>query len=180
MENSKHCEICDLHSFNINEGITCRLTDKKADFTDKCSDIKLNKKLKEVIIKINKEFDDSKYVKKLASGNIIFYGLIGIAVLYFCYFLTVELLDYNVFSTVSIIIFVIGISIVGIGIGALNYSKQKENLISPKKLNLDKLTDIYNVKYQFDSNVSTDLMGLKHTKYKLKMNGETIEKTEQY
>jgi hypothetical protein len=134
MESSKHCEICDLQSFNIKDGIICSLTNKKANFIDKCPDIKLDKKLKEQIIKINKEFDDSKYVKKLASGNMILYGLIGIAVMCFCYYLTVKLLNYGVFSRMSIVIFAIGLSIVGMGIGALNYSRQKRNVISPKKI----------------------------------------------
>ncbi len=180
MENSKHCEICDLHLFTIKQGIICSLTKEKANFSHKCPDIKLDRNLKENIIKVNKEFDDSKYVKKLASGNMIFYGLIGIAILYFCYYLSVELLEYGIYSTASIVIFVIGISVVGMGIGALNYSRQKGNIISPKKEILDKLTKIYNIKYQFESKISTDLMGIKETKIKLRLHGETFEKTERY
>ena len=82
MENSKHCEICDLSSFNLHDGIVCSLTDKKANFIKKCPDIQLDNKMKEKLIEINTEFQDSKYVKKLAIGNIFFYGLIGLAVLF--------------------------------------------------------------------------------------------------
>ena len=133
MENQKHCEICDLHSFNLNDGIICSLTGKKGEFGGKCLDIKLDKNLKEKLIEVNSEFNDSKYVKKLAVGNLIFYGLIGLAVLYLCYYLSVKLLKLGVFHTATIVIFVIGISIVGIGIGAINYSLRKGNLIAPKE-----------------------------------------------
>lgn len=180
MNNSKHCELCDLQSFDIKDGVLCSLTDKKGSFKDKCSDIKLNEKLKETILNVNKEFEDSKYVRKLASGNMVFYGIIGIAILYFCYYLSMKLLSLGIFHTATIVIFSIGLSIIGMGVGALNYSKQKWQTISPKKENLDKLTDIYGIKYQFDSKISTDMMGIKHTKTKLIINGETIEKIEQF
>lgn len=180
MDKTKHCEICDLQSFNMKDGIICSLTNKKADFIKQCSDIKLNEKLKETIIKVNKEFDDSKYVKKLAARNMIFYGIVGVAVLYFCYFLSIQFLKLGVFHTVTIAIFVVGLSIIGMEIGTLNYSRRKRNAIFPKKINLDKLTDIYQIKYQFESDISTDIMGIKHTKTKLRLNGEVIEKTEQY
>jgi hypothetical protein len=107
MENSKHCEICDLSSFNLQDGIICSLTDRKADFNKKCPDIQLDKKMKEKLIEINTEFQDSKYVKKLAVGHMIFYGLIGLAVLYFCYYLSFKLLELGVFHTGTIVIFAI-------------------------------------------------------------------------
>jgi hypothetical protein len=180
MENSKHCEICDLSSFNLHDGIVWSLTDKKANFIKKCPDIQLDKKMKEKLIEINTEFQDSKYVKKLAIGNIFFYGLIGLAVLYLCYYLSFKLLELGVFHTGTIVIFVIGIFIVGIGFGTLNYSRQKSNVSSPKKINLDMLTELYQIRYLFESNISTDVMGIKETKIKLIVNGETIEKVSRY
>lgn len=180
MENSKHCEICDLSSFNLQDGIICSLTDRKADFNKKCPDIQLDKKMKEKLIEINTEFQDSKYVKKLAIGHMIFYGLIGLAVLYFCYYLSFKLLELGVFHTGTIVIFAIGLTILGIGIGSLNYSRQKSNVSSPKKNNLDKLTELYHIRYQFESNISTDVMGIKETNIKLRVNGETIEKVSRY
>ena len=180
MQNSKHCEICDLQSFNLNDGIICSLTNKKADFGDKCPDIKLDKKLKEKIIEINTEFEDSSYVKKLAIGNMVFYGLIGLAVLFACYYITMTLLNLGAFHTGSIIIFVVGVLIIGIGIGALNYSRQKRSIISPKKANLDILSELYRIRYDFDAKISTDIMGIKETKIKLRINGETVEKLIRY
>lgn len=180
MENSKHCEICDLSAFNLQYGIVCSITGKKADFIKKCPDIQLDRKMKEKLIEINTEFQDSKYVKKLAIGNMIFYGLIGLAVLYFCYYLSFKLLELGIFHTGTIVIFVIGIFIVGIGIGTLNYSRQKSNVSLPKKINLDILAELYQIRYHFESNISTDVMGVKETKIKLRVNGETIEKVSRH
>ncbi|TKD65905.1 hypothetical protein [Flavobacterium sp. ASW18X] len=180
MENSKHCEICDHQSFNFKDGIICGLIERKAEFNNKCPDIKLDKNLKEKIIEINTEFQDSKYVKKLAIGNLIFYGIIGLIVLGFCNYLTTKLFGLGVFHTGSIVIFVIGIMILGIGIGAMNYSRQKREIIFPKKQTLDKLAGIYNIRYEFDSQISTDIMGIKETKITLRLNGEKIERINRY
>ena len=82
------------------------------------------------------------------------------------------------FHTVTIMIFSIGIGI--IGIGTLNYSMRKRNTITPKKFSLDKLTELYNVRYEFSSEASTDIMGIKETKIKLRINGEKIEKVSRF
>lgn len=178
MNNFMHCEICDLQAFNFTEGIICSLTNKKADFKRKCSKIKLDNKLKKKIIEVNTEFEDSKYVKKLAIGNMILYGLIGLGVLFICYYLMTILNRVALFHTVTIMIFSIGIGI--IGIGTLNYSMRKRNTITPKKFSLDKLTELYNVRYEFSSEASTDIMGIKETKIKLRINGEKIEKVSRF
>tara|TARA_R110000744_G_C19109611_1_gene534571 strand:- start:108 stop:650 length:543 start_codon:yes stop_codon:yes gene_type:complete len=180
MDKVKHCEICDLQSFNFQDGIICSLTNKKPDFQKKCPDIKLNQNLKDKIIEVNTEFEDSKYVKKLAVGNFIFYSLIGIWVLGICYLLIISLYRLARIHTFTIAVFCIGIGFFGIAIGALNYSKRKRQIISPKKQTLDKLTELYNIRYQFESKISTDIMGVKETKINLRLNGEKIEQTYRY
>ncbi len=180
MNKWNHCKICDLHSINLEHGIICSLTSKKPEFQKKCPDIKLNQNLKGKIIEVNTEFEDSKYVKKLAIGNFVFYSLIGVGVLGICYFLIISLFRLARIHTFTIAVFCIGIGFFGIGIGALNYSKRKRQIISPKKQTLDKLTELYNIRYQFDSKISTDVMGIKETTINLKLNGEKIEKTYRY
>lgn len=171
-----HCEICDLHAFNLEHGIICSLTTKKPDFQKKCPDIKLNQNLKDKIIEVNTEFEDSKYVKKLAVGNFILYSLAGIGVLGICYLLILSLFRIARIHTFTIVVFCIGIGFFGTAIGVLNYSRRKRQIISPKKQILDSLTELYNIRYQFDSKISTDIMGIKETKIELRLNGEKIEK----
>ena len=180
MKKVNHCEICDLHSFNLEDGIICSLTSKKPEFHKKCPDIKLDHNLKAKLIKINTEFEDSKYVKKLAVGNFVFYSLIGIGVLGICYLLIISLFRLARIHTFTIVVFCIGIGFFGTAIGALNYSRRKRKIISPKKQTLDKLTELYNIRYQFDSKISTDIMGVKETKINLRLNGEKIEQTYRY
>jgi len=180
MNKENHCKICDLHSFNLEDGIICSLTWEKPDFQKKCPDIKLDQNLKDKIIEVNTEFEDSKYVKKLAVGNFVLYWLMGIGVLGICYFLVISLFRLAMVHTVTISILCVGIGLFGIGIGALNYSRRKRKIISPKKRNLDILTELYNVRYEFDSKISTDIMGIKETKINLRLNGEKIEQTHRY
>ncbi len=180
MDKVNHCEICDLHSFNLQDGILCSLTSKKPDFQKKCPDINLDQNLKDKIIEVNTEFEDSKYVKKLAIANFIFYGLLGIGVLGLCYLLIISLFRLARIHTFTIVVFCVGMGFFGIAIGVLNYSRRKRQLISPKKQILDKLAELYNIRYQFDSKISTDIMGIKETKVNLRLNGEKIEKTYRY
>ena len=172
MDKVSHCEICDLHSFNFKDGIICSLTTKKPDFQKKCPDIKLNQNLKDKIVEVNTEFEDSKYVRKLAIGNAVLYSLIGIGVLGICYLLIISLFRLARIHTFTIVVFCIGMGFFGIAIGVLNYSRRKKQLISPKKQTLDRLAELYNIHYQFDSKISTDLMGIKETKINLRLNGE--------
>ncbi|WP_422351132.1 hypothetical protein [Flagellimonas sp.] len=180
MDKVKHCEICDLHSMNLKAGLICSLTAKKPDFQNKCPEIKLNQNLKDKIIEVNTEFEDSKYVKKLALGNFILYSLAGIGVLGICYLLVISLFRLARIHTFTIVVFCIGMGLFGTAIGVLNYSRRKRRIISPKKEILDKLADLYNIRYQFDSKISTDVMGIKETKITLRLNGENIEKTYRY
>lgn len=180
MNKINHCEICDLHSFNLENGIICSLIGKKPKFNTKCPDIKLDKNLKDKIIEVNTEFEDSKYVKKLALGNFVFYSLVGIGVLGLCYFLITSLLRFERIHTFTIVVFCIGFGFLGIAIGVLNYSSRKRELISPKKQILDQLVKLYNIRYQFHSKITTDLMGVKETKIVLRLNGEKIEKISRY
>lgn len=180
MNKFNHCKICDLQTFNFEDGIICSLTSNKPDFQKKCPDIKLDQNLKNKIIEVNTEFEDSKYVKKLAIGNFVFFSLIGVGVLGICYLLIISLFRLARIHTFTIAVFCIGIGFFGIAIGALNYSRRKRQIISPKKQILDKLTELYNVRYQFDSKISTDIMGIKETKITLRLNGEKIDKTYRY
>jgi len=49
-------------------------------------------------------------------------------------------------------------------------------VIVTKKKILDQLSELYNINYEFKSNISTDLMGVKKTDAELFIEGESIEK----
>ncbi len=180
MNPEKHCEICDLQVFSIQEGRLCSLTNQKPDFTRTCVNIALDKRMKERIIKINTEYNDSKYVGKLAWANLAFYGVIGIGVLALCYYISIKFLELGYFHTGTIVIFAIGLTVIGSGIGAMNFSSSKKAIANPKKEQLDAVLDLYHKRYDFESEISTDMMGVKETKIKLRIDGETIEKTSRY
>ncbi|WP_298474007.1 hypothetical protein [uncultured Maribacter sp.] len=180
MEKSKHCELCDLQSSNLKEGIICSLTNKKGEFNMQCSKIKLDKKLKEKLFEINGEYEDTRYTKKLALMHCALYSLIGVLVIYLAYYISIQLLKNGFFSTLTITILVIGLSIICIGIGSLNFYKRKLDIIVPRKKVLDKLTNIYRIKYSFKSVISTDIMGIKETTNQLHMEGQVIEKKKRY
>ncbi len=176
MNNSKHCEICDLQSFNFKNGVICNLTNKKAQFNRICMKIKLDEKLKEKLIEVNEEFYDLKYIKKHSIINFIVYTIIGLSVIYFSYFFGVYLLERGFYSTVTIVIFVIGLVVLGFGIGPINYYRQKRKITIAKKNDMDKLANLYNINYDFESKIQTDMMGIKETESVLFINGEEFKK----
>ncbi|MPQ49313.1 hypothetical protein GCQ56_20155 [Marinifilum sp. N1E240] len=163
MTKSNHCELCDLQSFNYKYGIICSLTEKKPSFQKQCSYISLEKKLVEKLVEINMEYEDLKHVKKQTVLNLIFYLIIGLAVVYLSYFIGTILPATTIFQTVTIIIFASGLVLIGKGIGGINFYRQKSGVIVPKKKILDQLAELYNINYEFKSNISTDLMGVKKT-----------------
>jgi len=175
MTESNHCELCDLQSLNYKYGIVCSLTEKKPSFQKQCSNISLENKLVEKLVEINMEYEDLKHVKKQTVLNLIFYLIIGLAVIYLSYFIGTILPATTIFHTVTIIIFASGLVLIGRGIGGINFYRQKYGVIVPKKKILDQLSELYNINYEFKSNISTDLMGVKKTDAELFIEGKLIE-----
>ena len=175
MKKTNHCELCDLQSQNYKHGIICSLTGNKPSFQKFCSNIKLKKTIVEKLIETNIEFDDLKHVKKQTVLNLIFFLIIGLAVIYLAYFIGTIVPATTVFHTITIIIFVSGLILIGKGIGGINFYRQKSGVIIPKKKILDQLEKLYKINYEFKSNISTDLMGVKKTNAELFINGKLIE-----
>lgn len=174
MKKTNHCELCDLQNQNYKHGMVCGLTGNKPSFQKLCSNIKLEKKIVERLIETNIEYDDLKYVKKQTVLNLIFYLTIGLAVIYLAYFIGTILPATSVFHTITITIFVSGLILIGKGIGGINFYRQKSGVIIPKKKILDQLEKLYKINYEFKSNISTDLMGVKRTNAELFLNGKLI------
>ena len=110
----------------------------------------------------------------------LLYGAAGLGVLFLAYQLVLSLFEVARIHTFTIVVFTLGIGLIGIAIGVMNYSRQKKKNISPKKIALDYLTELYQVRYKFKSKISIDFMGVKETKISLRINGETIEKMIRY
>lgn len=175
MEKIKHCQICDLQQYDIQKGLKCSLTEKLPKFNNTCPKIVLNEKMLQRIVKVNWEFEDIKAMKNKSIMNFVFFGIIALGVFYFDYYLTQELNSYGVYSTVSIIIFVVGLAVLGMAIGPMNMYYNKKKNHTPVKEELDDLMKLYNISYDYQYNEHTDYFGVKEMKHKLTINGEIFE-----
>ncbi|NOU59598.1 hypothetical protein [Marinifilum caeruleilacunae] len=174
MKKTNHCELCDLQAFDFKSGIICGLTKQKPSFQKQCSNISLEQKLAEKLVEINLECEDLKHVKRQSILNLVFYLIIGIAVIYLSYFIGTILPEAIIFHTITIIIFVAGLVLLGKGIGGINFYNQRYKVLSPKKEVLDQLTRIYNIDYEFKSQITTDLMDVKRTNFELFIGGKSF------
>jgi endonuclease III-like uncharacterized protein len=66
----------------------------------------------------------------------------------------------------------------GLGLGALRFYKRKKKIILPKKEELDKITSLYNIKYEFSTKISSDILGNETADSILKIDDEILERSD--
>ncbi len=68
-EHLSFCKKCTNRKFDTNQGIICRLTDKKADFTDECPSFNLDVHVKESDFDPKVEMPSHEFVKQLSEDS---------------------------------------------------------------------------------------------------------------
>ncbi len=147
LKNTDHCRLCQNHQPNINLGLICKLTEKPPEFNNTCPTIDFDKLAIKRIKDINLKFKKMTESKFDIYGGIILWPFIGILVLISDYFLYKHLAIHNTFSTVTFILFCVGIILIAMGTGPyIQFQKEKKIIISEKN-KLDNVFKIYRLKY---------------------------------
>ena len=127
MEPTDHCKICKNASFNSKRGIVCALTDFKPKFVESCQDYEEDDDAINIIKKLTKETQNPKYKKSNLIGTLIERSVIGIGILVGNYFLSQRLYELGWISTLSIFLFVLGLTTIASGLGTyLYYTKRRK------------------------------------------------------
>ncbi|MCT4663974.1 MAG: hypothetical protein N4A45_01920 [Flavobacteriales bacterium] len=192
MKPSSHCQICDLQKFNFEKGYVCRLTNKKPVFVGKCKKIKLNHQLKERLFEVNGAFDELQRTRKNAFLNFGVFVTMGFLVLLFLFYLFTSILGVPliykivdsepeaievVFRFFAILV-IVGVYLILIGNATMNFYRQQKKTVLPKKNELDKLTEMYQIPYKFHSKIKQFYTGEKIITSHLKYRGRAYSKEE--
>ncbi|QXP59011.1 hypothetical protein [Olleya sp. HaHaR_3_96] len=148
MNFSKHCNLCENEITSFEIGLTCKLTQKKPEFKNTCSKIKLDKKFQKKLELANLELEIIRKNKK--SIHWTFYFLITIG------FLLIiggdSLAEWTINSVyvwkIKIGIIAIGITFLVIAYEKLNGFRKKIKNVQFGKHEIDELLKKYGIEYK--------------------------------
>lgn len=172
-----HCFLCDRRIFIMEIGTICSINRKPPNFNDTCSKILFDSNYKKVIEEVNINYFKSKNEKVWTYLYFITFLIFGLGVVYFSIFFTMFLMDklknYNgkwlVFFGIPIIIFSAGWILVGKATGVLRAHLNEFNIYKNKKELIDKLLELYNIKYDIKINPIKSINGPKRFQTELKI-----------
>jgi hypothetical protein len=171
MNLSKHCALCDNQKLDLITGTTCGLTDRKPAFHKTCSKIELNEKFENTLKNINVEYQKIKRKKILIYIYFLFFLIVGIAVMIFGYLLGKYALKKSVFSTIPIIIMMVGLTLIGMAIGSLNKHLNDLKIAKDKKDKLDLILNQYQITYDIEIKFGKEVHGTQEVYVELNTKG---------
>ena len=178
LKNVRHCRYCELHKFELKKGVICTLTGELGEFHSTCPSIKFKDNLTNKIFEVNIAIEYLKYLKPRAYLNFSLFLLAGISVHILNYVITVMIYNKGVLSTFTIAIFIIGLSLIGSAIGSLRFYQRKKKKILPKKKELDTITQLYGLNYNFSTKIKSDVLGNEKAESTLRFDGELLERSD--
>ncbi|MBV7270540.1 hypothetical protein [Winogradskyella luteola] len=151
MDIRKHCQLCNHQIVDFKTGTICGITERKPDFVNKCVNAKFDEKLESKIEAVNVEYENIIKTKWLIYANFVVFLFIAVAVILAGYFLAQYLLKFRVIAAAPFIISLIGLLFVmPLATGPLNTFRNDLKLAKAKKENVDKVLELYGVKYTID------------------------------
>lgn len=147
MNQTNHCQLCELQQYDIHTGTRCDLTNDRPDFKDKCPDIVFKDKYQAKIKEINIEYELVKRTKATSISNFIVFLILSIATIAAGFLIGKYGLDKGVISTVPLIIMGVGVSILPLASGPLNTYRWGMKIARKKKKELGALIDVQHTIY---------------------------------
>ncbi len=151
MDIRKHCQLCNHQIVDFKTGTICGITERKPDFVNKCVNAKFDEKLESKIEAVNIDYESILKTKWLVYTNFIVFLLVAIAVILAGYFLAQYLLKFRVVAAAPFIISLTGLLFVlPLAIGPLNTFRNDLKIAKAKKEHVDKVLDLYGIKYNIN------------------------------
>ena len=177
MIQAKHCDLCENEMVSLEKGLTCKLTKRKPDFKNTCSQIKLDKKFQEKLEISNLELERIQRNKK--SIHLTFYFLITIG------FLLIiggdSLAKWTIYYVyvwkVKIGIIAVGITFFGIAYSKLNGFRRKDKKAKLDKNKIDKILNKYGIEYYPSFDFKEKIHGIQEVIVKLEFKNWTKKRT---
>ncbi|CAM1343664.1 hypothetical protein [Tenacibaculum amylolyticum] len=158
IKNTDHCRLCEYQEAYIQKGIICSLNNLPPAFSRTCSKKLFNTIAIEKTTSISQKYKELNESRLTIYLNIIFWPIIGILVLYADYLYYQHYIKpYDILTKygpygyycipILIILFCVGIILIGKGTGPyFEYKKEKEVAFVQKK-RLDQVFQLYGIRY---------------------------------
>ncbi|WP_282043048.1 hypothetical protein [Winogradskyella flava] len=170
MDIRKHCQLCNHQIVDFKTGTICGITQRKPEFVNKCINAKFDDKLESKIETTNVEYERVLKTKWIVYTNFIVFLIIGVAVILAGYFLAEYLLKFRVIAAAPFIISLVGLLFVlPLATGPLNNYKNDLRLAKAKKDDVDRVLDLYGIKYDINISFGKKYHGVQEVDVSLKI-----------
>ena len=173
MNFSEHCYLCDNIKTSLDKGITCKLSNEKPNFELTCSKISFNEKLQYRLEKVNLEYKMALNNRKSTLFKFYLFITLGIILLF------IGLIFTSFLITLYFSFFCIGggISILSASFFLLKNFRRKLKISKKEKKDLDKLIELYDMRYDINISFGKNIHGLKEAKIDLILDNKKSNKT---
>jgi len=152
MIQSKHCKLCKHEKRNLNDGLTCGLSNKKPTFENTCSNIKFSKAFKKHLPELLNQIELEK--NKVTSIYLSFtlFGVVGLIIIILTslsrFERTLEFdFSYSSFNYLcgTLLLYIVGITLISKAYMDIKTHKNLlRNLVTEKK-EIDRILNNYNL-----------------------------------
>ncbi|MFH4969322.1 hypothetical protein V8G61_14045 [Gaetbulibacter sp. M240] len=147
MNLARHCDLCENEMNSLEKGLTCKLTNRKPDFNNTCTKIKLDSKFQEKLEIANLELEIIRRNKKSTYFTFYTTMIIGFSII-IGGFLFSSWTIYSLFLwSVKIGIIVTGFTFLGIAYSRLNRFRKKDQKAQLNKIKIDEVLNKYGIQY---------------------------------
>ncbi len=144
----QHCQLCDNKITSLEKGLTCKLTNRKPEFKNTCSDIKWEKEFQEKLENVNLELEIIRNKKKSILWSFYSISIIGFLLIIGGNSITIWDIYSPNFWKVKIGIIGIGITFLGIAYKKLYGFRKKLKTAKSKKNKFDSVIKVYGISYK--------------------------------
>ncbi|QNK77022.1 hypothetical protein H7F37_13000 [Winogradskyella sp. PAMC22761] len=170
MDLARHCRLCDHQITSLKIGTTCGLNNLKPEFNKTCSKIELNEKFEDHLKHLNIDYQNYKRKKLLTYTYFVVFAVMGISVIIGGFLFGKFTLESRIISSVTIMIIVIGLTLLGKAFGTLNIYRQDIEIAKSKKDNIDEVLKEYNITYDIQIMFGKEIHGTQDVYAELKIN----------
>lgn len=174
---SKHCSLCENEITSLENGVTCKLTNRKPEFKNTCSEIKLNNKFLEKLEIANLEFERIRRNKNAVHLNFYFLLTVGFLLIFTSSALAELTLNTTYFWYYKVGIIGTGISIIIAAYFKLITFREKLGNAKHEKNKIDEVLDKYRISYELKLDFKEKIRGTQEVNVELELKNWTKKRT---
>jgi len=168
MNYSKHCDLCKNEQTSLKNGLTCSLTNRKPEFKNICSEIKLNNKFLEKLEIANLEFERIRRKTNAVHLNFFVLIIVGFFLIYRSSAWAELMLSTTYYWYYKIGTISVGVSIIIVASFKLITFKEKLGNVKYEKNKIDGVLDKYGISYVIKLDFKEKIHGTQDVNVELK------------